>query len=42
MSPPGRSQGEYHSAQHVGCLMSPPQCAARRCLMFRQPALVRR
>ena len=24
MSPPGRSQGEYRSAQHGGCLMSPP------------------
>ena len=23
MSPPGRRKGEYRSAQHGGCLMSP-------------------
>ena len=23
MSPPGRPKGEYRSAQHEGCLMSP-------------------
>ena len=24
MSPPGRPKGEYRSAKHGGCLMSPP------------------
>ena len=44
MSPPGRSQGEYRSAQRGGCLMSPPgrpkgECRSakhRGCLMTGQ------